>query len=148
MNNTNEIQWKELYASENALRLDHEMEIHFLNNELTKTRSEVGNLAIMVRERDRTIMSLEDQLHKIRNPKKIKYIVCRDFQEYKTYAYELINSPGVEYRYLGDAQFLRGTVNPDVSFIGNWIYNKDINNIISQVRVCTRPVGLSNERTN
>lgn len=132
------IDWEEKYHSERALRLDYENEIRFLRSELDKLTRHITNLELLNYEKDDLIKTLKDQIPKVR---KIKFYVCSSLAEFDNYLKVgcIKNTDTVEHRIVRDACSLKGISNPNVVFIGNWMQHPDIINIVTQIKIATRP---------
>jgi len=65
------------------------------------------------------------------------YIVCGHYDEYRTLGY-MNPQVRMNYRFVYGVDDLRGTSNPKVQFVGNWVRRKDIEDIVMQVKIATR----------
>jgi hypothetical protein len=82
---------------------------------------------------DTIIKNLEAKLP----PKKeIVFVVCESYSAFKIHKFE--NSDKKEYRYVHGVETLKGVSNPTMLFVGNWLFRKDIQDIIIQSRMVSK----------
>lgn len=82
--------------------------------------------------KEKIIKHYEQQLS---TPKTL-HIVCLNYDEYRGFGYK--NTDNVRYKFVYGVDCLRGTTNPEVKFVGNWIKRPDIDGIITQIKIATR----------
>lgn len=95
-----------------------------------------------LREKFLTQAAQIEQLQSEIPPKKqIRFVVCRDYQEFVKMKYNTFNSRSAEYRFVTTADQLRGHADLDVTFVGEWIHHAGIIDIITAVKLNAEPQG-------